>query len=67
MEAQILKWLPYSAEFNGCCYGLTDEHGDLLRKPWRVASNLPEISELNRHCAGGHPHGNTPGLALIPH
>eukprot|EP00972_Heterocapsa_arctica_P033531 4935742-Heterocapsa_arctica.AAC.1 len=55
--------LPYEAEFDRCCYGLVDQHGDLLWKPWRVISTLPEIGALNRLCARDHPHGVTHGLA----
>eukprot|EP00972_Heterocapsa_arctica_P015777 2325321-Heterocapsa_arctica.AAC.1 len=39
-----------------------DEHGELLRKPRRVVSTMPEIVKLNRLCGHDHPHGLCHGI-----
>eukprot|EP00972_Heterocapsa_arctica_P112182 16430382-Heterocapsa_arctica.AAC.1 len=55
---------PYEACFDGCSYGLTDQFGELLRKPWRVISTLPEIgAALAKTCGHDHPHGQTHGIS----
>ena len=61
---ELQKLLTYSTEFNGCCYELVDQHGALLKKPWKVISTMPKIDEfLERRCGHDHPHGLTHGLA----
>ena len=32
------------AEFDGCAFGLTFSNGNPIRKPWRVATNMPTLS-----------------------
>eukprot|EP00972_Heterocapsa_arctica_P019508 2879480-Heterocapsa_arctica.AAC.1 len=63
MMKSLREMLPYEADFDGCCYGLVDQRGNLLQKPWRVISTLPEIDCLNRLCDQSHPHGVTHGMA----
>eukprot|EP00972_Heterocapsa_arctica_P063012 9296295-Heterocapsa_arctica.AAC.1 len=37
--------------------------GELLRKPWRVISTMPEIARLHRLCGHGHRHGVCHGVS----
>ncbi|MCP4896673.1 MAG: hypothetical protein GY906_06815, partial [bacterium] len=61
---ELERFMMFSTEFDGCCYGLADQHGELLRKPWRVVSTVPNIDQvLGRRCGHDHPHGMTSGLA----
>ena len=61
---ELQKLMTYSTEFDGCCYGLVDQRGALLKKPWKVISTMPKIDEvLGRRCGHDHPHGLTHGLA----
>ena len=61
---ELQKLLTYSTKFDGCCYGLVDQHGALLKKPWKVISTMPKIDKfLGRRCGHDHPHGLTHGLA----
>eukprot|EP00972_Heterocapsa_arctica_P042608 6279494-Heterocapsa_arctica.AAC.1 len=36
--------------------------GELLRKPWRVISTMPEVARLGRLCSHDHRHGVCHGL-----
>ena len=49
--------------FDGCAFGLKDQKGNLLRKPWKVLSNSPEIIKAlqGKLCPGGHVHVPTAG------
>jgi hypothetical protein len=60
----LRELLPHEACFDGCSYGLTDQNGELLRKPWRVVSTLPEIeAALSQTCGHDHPHCVTHGTS----
>eukprot|EP00972_Heterocapsa_arctica_P015067 2218534-Heterocapsa_arctica.AAC.1 len=60
---ELRQLLPYEAVFDGCSYVLMDEHGELLRKPWRVVSTMPDIERLSRACGHDHPHGVCHGIS----
>eukprot|EP00972_Heterocapsa_arctica_P112479 16432019-Heterocapsa_arctica.AAC.1 len=60
---ELRNILPFEATFDGCSYGLVDEHGELLRKPWRVVSTMAEIVKLNKVCGHDHPHGQCHGFS----
>eukprot|EP00972_Heterocapsa_arctica_P011786 1726153-Heterocapsa_arctica.AAC.1 len=59
---ELRQMMPYEVRFDGCCYGLVDQYGELLQKPWRVISTLPEISMLRLLCRHDHRHAVTHGL-----
>ena len=45
-------------DFDGCCYGLKDERGMPLKKPWRVRTNISSLKmALGRLCDRHHEHG----------
>jgi hypothetical protein len=49
---QILKHLPYQANFDGCQYGLVDRQQQPICKPWRVQSSWEDLpNKLNKRCA----------------
>ena len=63
---QIRELLPQTCEFDGCAFGLVDQEMRPLLKPWRVITNMSELtSVLNRRCAGGHVHGSTHGVDAL--
>ena len=35
----------FPVTFNGCSVGLTDERGNLLSKPWKLLTNVPELRD----------------------
>ena len=42
---------------DGCCYGLQDKDGGLMKKPWCLRTSRPGIfSLLARQCPGDHKH-----------
>ena len=64
---ELKKFLPYTCEFDRCCYGTVDEKKNLLQKPWRVLTNMDKLKEwLSKKCpnrAGwqSHIHGEQRG------
>ena len=56
VQAFILRNRLNSVILDGCAFGLVAKHGSLkgfpIRKPWRVATNMPELRlRLDRRCA----------------
>ena len=47
---KLRSYFAYTAEFDGCRFGLQDTHGDLLRKPWRVVTTLKSLAEALVSC-----------------
>ncbi len=61
----LAKFLPYSAEFDGCAYGTSNARGELIKKPWRVITDWRRFREgLNRRCDRRHVHGQGRGLDI---
>eukprot|EP00972_Heterocapsa_arctica_P026945 3964710-Heterocapsa_arctica.AAC.1 len=64
MVDNIRKHLNFTAEFDGCAFGLQDLRGWPLRKPWRVATTLQPLEEaLSWRCDGTHRHGVMSGVS----
>ena len=62
---QLREYLPFTGEFDGCCYGLCRTDNDmLLNKPWRVITSSEVLARsLHRRCDHSHQHGECRGLA----
>ena len=51
--------------FDGCMFGVRDNHGKLLRKSWHVRTNLHELACLEQYmCTHDHTHGQSRGKSL---
>eukprot|EP00972_Heterocapsa_arctica_P063463 9365083-Heterocapsa_arctica.AAC.1 len=58
----ILQGLEVRCDFDGCCYDLRTDAQILLKKPWRVQTNLERLGPvLNKQCIGGHAHNDCRG------
>ena len=57
VEMEELKnYLPHECRFDGCQHGLTTMQG-IVKKPWRVQTNVKELVEpLSRCCNMEHQH-----------
>ena len=53
--SMIAEFDMYEATFDGCRFNLTDPNGEPIKKPWRVVSTCPVLSEeLNKYkCSHG--------------
>ena len=56
LQRFITKWGLYTADFDGCSFGMVSSTGELLRKQWRVVTSCPKLAqELQSHQC---KHGN---------
>ena len=51
--------------FDGCMFGVRDNHGNLMRKSWHIRTNLHELACLEQYmCTHDHTHGQSRGKSL---
>ena len=54
---ELMRKLPYSAEFDGCAYGLKNSEGKSMKKSWKVTSTHERIQEyVNKTCTCAKEH-----------
>ena len=59
---RVKKWVEahplQKAHFDGCRFGLMNKKGEYIKKPWTVATTIPELFHkfIGRFCKGGHTH-----------
>eukprot|EP00959_Pyramimonas_sp_CCMP1952_P201799 4219864-Pyramimonas_sp.AAC.1 len=52
---------------HGCAYGLRDSKGNVMKKPWTIASTSPDVTEgLERRCDGTREHVEARGRECKP-
>ena len=60
---RIVKWIEgkpiRKAHFDGCRFGLRNEKGESVKKPWTIATTLDSlyVAFRDKCCTGGHVHG----------
>ena len=61
--SRVRKWIEarpiQKAHFDGCRFGLINRKGEYVKKPWTIATTIPQLYDKfsNRCCKGGHIHG----------
>ena len=59
---EMMKSMPYSAEFDGCAYGLKNSEGEAMKKTWRVTSTHEKIKGyVNKKCTCDEEHAHVRG------
>merc|ERR1711994_473797 len=62
----LMKLLPCEARCHGCAFGLKDQQGVPIKKPWRVLPNCKDIAMMERKCPGHPAHKSlAPGNAKL--
>ena len=59
-----LKFGLADVTFDGCRFGVAARSGLLLKKPWRLCSNVHFVltNFQDKHCTGDHEHGECRGV-----
>ena len=62
---RLMCYRPIQLDFDGGVFDLVNDKGQLLRKQWRVWTNLPALVEplSQKFCFGGHGHAMVHGKA----
>ena len=61
--SRVKKWIEahpiQKAHFDGCRFGLINNKGEYVKKPWTVATTIPQLYDKfsGKCCKGGHTHG----------
>ena len=61
--SRVKKWIGahpiQKAHFDGCRFGLINKKGEYVKKPWTVATTIPQLYDKlsGKCCKGGHIHG----------
>ena len=59
---RLCKLLPTQSLIDGCRFKVQDQHGHLLKKTWRIQTDVAELQNyLTRRCLGDHEHGECRG------
>ena len=59
----VKKWIEahpvQKAHFDGCRFGLINKKGEHVKKPWTIATTIPQLYDKfsGKCCKGGHIHG----------
>ena len=60
---QLLEYLPFECLFDGCRYNVRDRRDRLIKKPWRMITDLFSLASFEdfKLCSGDHVHGECRG------
>ena len=55
---QLINWLGFYVEIDGCAVGVTSRNGEKMKKPFAFTTNSPILAkELEKHrCTRDHHH-----------